>query len=82
MTGLEKKRIDREMKFFTAKHFEKPSRCRDPKQIQFYIKELAEKIHDLKKHFNYVPDFVYSLLADYNRVQNQYILENFQRQYA
>ena len=82
MEKLSQKRIDREFSLFATRHFEKPRKCRDLRQVQFYIRELSNRIEELKKNFNYVPDSAYALLADYSMIQKRYILDNFTRIYC
>lgn len=82
MSDREKKQIDRQLRIFVSRHFDKPSNCRDLEQIQFYVKELSEKISDYKSRFNYVPEYAYTLLSDYNASQNKIIFHNFKRLYC
>lgn len=81
MSNFEKKRLDREFNMFTSKHFEKPSRCKNLGMIQFYIRELTNKIDEYKRRFNYVPSNAYSLLSEYNASQNKLVFNNFQQIY-
>ncbi len=73
MGDYEKKRIELELKAFTSKNFEKPSECRNLDQIRFYVRELCIKIEETEERFNYVPQWAYSLLAQYNSRQNAMI---------
>ena len=82
MSEFEKKRLDAELKKFAAKNFESPVRCRDLKQIQFYVRELCVKIEEFERRFNYVPGVAYSLLAQYNERQNSMISREFRRIYC
>jgi hypothetical protein len=82
MSIHEKKEIEKQFQSFTAKHFEKPSHCRNIQQIGFYISELCLKIDELKKRFGYVPDNAYSLLSQYNATQNSLLLRNFVEDYG
>ena len=82
MSRFEKKQVEKELKRFTKRHFEKPSKCKNIDQVRFYVRELSEKIRDLKKKFNYVPDYAYALLTQYNSVQNGMIYTNFKKNYA
>jgi hypothetical protein len=70
MGDYEKRRIELELKAFTSKNFERPSECRNLDQIRFYVRELCIKIEELEDRFNYVPQWAYSLLAQYNSRQN------------
>jgi len=79
---LNEKRVERELKLFIDRHFVSPNKCKDLKQIQFYIRELSQKIEYLKENFNYVPDLAYNLLTEYNRIQNKTIHFTFQRLYC
>ena len=82
MTSFEQKKIDMEMKVFTSKNFDRPNDCRNLEQVQFYIKELCAKIHELEQQFNYVPDWLYALLAQYNARQNAMIHTEFKNVYC
>ena len=73
MGDYEKKRIELELKAFTSKNFEKPSECKNLDQIRFYVRELCIKIEETEERFNYVPQWAYSLLAQYNSRQNAMI---------
>jgi len=81
MSGYEKKQLELEFKKFTAKNFERPAKCSNLGQIRFYIKEISEKITELKNRFNYVPDSAYKLLHQYNAKQNTMVFSNFQQEY-
>ena len=82
MSNYEKKQAVKDFKRFTSKHFERPSRCKNLGQIQFYIKELTIKIGEFKAKLNYVPNDAYSLLSEYNASQNRLIFSNFQQTYG
>ena len=82
MSTQERKSIDRKFKLFVSRHFETPAKCKDLKQIQFYIRELSIRIDELKKNFNYVPQDAYSMLAEYNKLQNQRVYSNFKTIYC
>jgi hypothetical protein len=71
VTRYEKLKIESDLKQFARQHFEKPEACRNLEQVRFYIRELCLKIEDLEKQFNYVPEMAYSLLTQYNEVQNR-----------
>ena len=70
MTEFERRKIEAELKVFTSKNFERPSDCRNLEQIRFYVRELCQKIEELEGRFNYVPNWAYILLAQYNARQN------------
>lgn len=77
MNDYERKRIEMELKSFTARNLEKPSECKNLAQLRFYVSELCAKIEEYQSRFNYVPGWVFGLLAQYNAKQNQMIqIEN------
>jgi hypothetical protein len=82
MTDFERKKIEMELKVFTSRNFEKPSNCKNPEQIRFYVRELCDKIQELEHRFNYVPNWAYALLAQYNTVQNTMINVEFRSSYS
>jgi hypothetical protein len=82
MSIHERNDIKKQFRRFTAKHFKKPSHCRNIHQIRFYVAELSLKIDELKKRFNYVPDNAYSLLSQYNATQNSLLLSDFVKDYG
>jgi hypothetical protein len=81
MSDFEKKSLEKDLKSFTAKNFEKPASCRNLGQIRFYIRELCLKIEEYQKRFNYVPNSAYSLLAQYNSRQNSMLHRDFNNSY-
>ncbi|MFZ5970496.1 MAG: hypothetical protein ACOYXA_02795 [Bacteroidota bacterium] len=81
MTDYERKKIELELKNFTSRNFVRPNDCRNLDQIRFYVKELCAKIQEYENTFNYVPLWAYSLLAQYNLVQNKMILVEFKNAY-
>ena len=81
MSEFEKKRIEREFQIFTAKNFESPKRCKNLDQIRFYVQELSTLVEDFKRRFNYVPNSAYSLLTQYNTIQNRLVFANFKNSY-
>lgn len=81
MSDYEKLKLEIELKNFTSKNFVKPNDCRNIDQIRFYIKELCTKIEEYERRFNYVPQSIYSLLANYNRVQSNMIYVEFRNTY-
>lgn len=66
MTPYEQLRVDKELKTFAAKNFEKPLACRNSEQIRFYRAELRLKITEYESKFNYAPAWAYNLLERYN----------------
>ncbi len=81
MNDYEKKKLEMELRNFTARNFERPSNCRNLDQIRFYVRELCSKIEEYENRFNYVPSSAYSLLAQYNTVQNQLLYADFRTTY-
>ena len=71
MSDYEKKLLEIDLKKFTSRNFVRPSDCRDITQIQFYIRELCVKIEECESRCNYVPQWAYSLLSQYNLMQNK-----------
>jgi hypothetical protein len=82
MSDFERKKIELELKTFTSRNFEKPSECRNLDQIRFYVRELCLKIEELESRFHYVPQWAYSLLAQYNSRQNTMISLDFRNTYC
>jgi hypothetical protein len=82
MSHYDQKKIESELKGFVNTHFVKPSACRNAAQISFYIQELCLKIGDLRKQFNYVPVWAYSLLEQYNSVQRRLLRVEFRSSYS
>jgi hypothetical protein len=82
MTDYEKTKLDVALKEFTSRNFEKPDKCKNLGQIRYYIRELCLKIEEYESKFQYVPEIAYSLLSQYNMVQNSLIYEDFHRNYA
>jgi len=81
MGTYEKNKIDVEFKKFTSLNFEKPTKCKSLCQIQYYMKELASKIKELKKRFNYVPDKAFILLTEYNGIVNNLVFKSYEEAY-
>ena len=81
MTDYERKKLEAELRYFTTKNFEKPSECRNLDQIRFYVQELCLKIEEYQSKFNYVPNWAYGLLAQYNAKQNNMIQIDFTSTY-
>ena len=81
MSEYERTHLETELNSFTSKNFVKPNECKNIDQIRFYIRELCIKIDEYERRFNYVPQSVYSLLANYNRVQSNMIYVQFRNTY-
>jgi len=81
MTRFEQIKLDSEFTRFTRMNFDKPQKCTSIGQIRYYMKELSEKIANLKNTVQYVPHDAYSLLSQYNAAQNRLIHKNFQEIY-
>jgi hypothetical protein len=81
MSDYERRKLEVELKSFTSRNFEKPSVCRNSTQIRFYIQELCSKIEEYKSRFNYVPNWAYGLLAQYNARQNDFVYGDFKNTY-
>ncbi len=82
MSTYERKQIDKEFKNFTHLNFEAPKKCRSLGQLQYYVKELSQKIKELKNRFNYVPERAFLLLTEYNQMLNSLIYKNYQEVYS
>ena len=82
MSDYERKKLEMELKNFTSRNFERPGNCKNLDQIRFYVKELCAKIEEYENRFNYVPNLAYSLLAQYNSVQNQMLYVDFRTTYS
>jgi hypothetical protein len=81
MTDYERKKIEAELKNFAYRNFVTPAACRNLEQIRFYVRELCLKIDELEGTFNYVPQWAYALLAQYNAQQNSIIQLEFRNTY-
>lgn len=82
MSDLDKTYVESDLKTFTTRHFERPADCRNTEQIRFYINELCLKIEECRLRFNYVPNWAYALLAQYNARQNNILYHDFRRTYC
>ncbi|HEY0655697.1 MAG TPA: hypothetical protein VGD65_21330 [Chryseosolibacter sp.] len=82
MSEYKRRRIDMELKTFTSRHFERPSECRNPEQIRFYVTQLAKKIVELENSCSYVPSWANALLAEYNQKQNSLLHVEFRSSYC
>jgi len=81
MSDYEKKKLELELRTFTSRNFERPSDCRNLDQTRYYVKELCGKIEEYEMRFNYVPQWAYALLAQYNLVQNRMLHIEFVTSY-
>ena len=81
MSNFERKKLETDLRNFAERNFESPGNCRNIDQIRFYVRELCVKIEDYERRFNFVPSSAYSLLAQYNMVQNQLIQVEFRKAY-
>lgn len=81
MSIFERNKIESDLKKFTDRNFESPRKCKNPDQIKYYVKELCTKIEECEKRFNYVPNWAYSLLAQYNQIQNEMVYVEFVKTY-
>jgi hypothetical protein len=82
ITEYEKQRVEMEFKAFTARNFERPASCRNLDQTRYYVRELCGKIEEYESRFNYVPQWVYTMLSQYNMVQNKLIEMEFKNAYS
>ena len=82
MSKREQKRIEREFLIFARRNFEKPSRCRNLGQLQYYISELSRMIEQLKDRQGYAPAAAYEMLTEYNRAQNSLLYVEFKKHYS
>lgn len=81
MTDYQKQKLEADLRNFTIRNFERPSDCRNLEQIRFYVRELCLKIEEYESCFNYVPAWAYTLLAQYNLVQNRMVHREFVHAY-
>ena len=70
MTSFDRTKVENELITFASRNFEKPTDCKNLEQIRFYVRELCLKIEELEERFQYVPNWAYSLLAQYDTQQN------------
>lgn len=82
MSEYERQKIDLKLRQFANRHFEKPPNCKNLEQIRYYIHELCQVIEAYEKRCNYVPKWIYSLLAEYNARQNSFLCEDFTKTYC
>jgi len=71
MSSDEQQKIETDLINFTSRNFEKPGDCRNTDQVRFYVAELYKRIDECEKYSNYVPDWAYALLAQYNHALNR-----------
>lgn len=81
MSQFEQSQIESDLKRFTERNFENPRKCKNPEQIRFYVRELCLKIEELESRFNYVPNWAYALLSQYNQAQNELVYLDFRNTY-
>ena len=79
MSSFEKHEIELHLRSFTIRNFERPADCRNLEQVRFYVRELCLKIEELEIKFSYVPQWAYTLLAQYNAKQNTMLHLEFNR---
>jgi hypothetical protein len=82
LTDYEKTKLDVTLRDFTVRNFEKPDACKNLDQLRFYVRELCLKIEEYETKFHYVPEWAYTLLAQYNQKQNSLLLRDFQKTYG
>jgi hypothetical protein len=82
MSDYEQKKFEMELKTFIARNFDKPSGGKNQDQIRFYMSELSHRVEVLEKQFNYVPEWAYSLLPQYNAAQNRILDLEFKNSYC
>jgi hypothetical protein len=72
MTDFEKAKLDSTLQDFIVRNFEKPEKCRNLDQIQYYLRELYLKIEEYDTRFNYVPKRAYALVSQYTQMQKDF----------
>ena len=82
MSNFEKRKLEKKFNQFTKRNFEAPRKCKNLDQIRYYMKELSIKIEEFNKQFNYVPQQAYTLLSQYNSLQNKMVFSHYQNIYA
>lgn len=82
MTNFEKTKLDVALREFTQRNFEKPNKCKDLDQIRYYVRELCVKIDEYETKYQYVPEWAYVLLTQYNTIQNSLLYKDFRLMYA
>jgi hypothetical protein len=81
MIEYEHKLLESQLKSFAAKNFVRPSDCRNIAQVKFYVRELCSNIEHYEQQFDYVPSWAYTLLSQYNLVQNKMISTKYRLAY-
>ncbi|HEY3403334.1 MAG TPA: hypothetical protein VGK59_08115 [Ohtaekwangia sp.] len=81
MSSFEQHEIESYLKSFTSRNFVRPADCRNLEQVRFYVRELCLKIEELESRFSYVPQWAYTLLAQYNARQNTMLHVDFRQLY-
>ncbi|GHN02777.1 hypothetical protein WSM22_42660 [Cytophagales bacterium WSM2-2] len=82
MTSFEIKKLEIALMNFTNQNFVRPADCKDLDQIRFFVRKLCLKIEEYEQRFNYVPNWAYSLLAQYNSAHNSLVGLQFTKSYA
>ena len=82
MRSYEKAKREAELRQFTSRNFEVPSKCKNLEQIRFYIKELCTLIEKFEEEFSDAPSWAYAMLAQYNERQNSFIRQDFLKNYC
>lgn len=81
MNKFELSQIESDLEKFAHRNFESPRKCKNPEQIRFYVRELCTKIEEYESRFNCVPNSAYSLLSQYNQIQNKMVYVEFRNTY-
>lgn len=82
MNEYAKKKLESDFRDFAARNFETPATCRNIEQVRYYVQELCSKIEEYRDRFDYVPQWAYTLLAQYNSIHNSLLHSNFKEAYA
>jgi hypothetical protein len=78
MSNSIKQRINKMFQRFVKKELKHPLKCNDLDRLRFYVQGLAEMLTGLEQEHGHVPNAIYQLLSEYNRVQNVLINEHFE----
>lgn len=81
MSPYDPHKVESDLRTFTLRNFEQPMDCKDLEQVRFYVRELRLKIEELESKFDYVPQWAYTLLAQYNARQNTMLRTAFKQSY-
>jgi hypothetical protein len=73
MTPWQRYQIDSQLKSSLRLTFQDPSTCDDLEQIRKYVSQLCVIKESYQVRFGYVPSLIYTLIAKYNRRQNEII---------